>query len=394
MINVTDPHNCCGCSACASICAHGAIDMKPNALGFLYPQVEKSKCVECGLCEKVCAFNDAYETPGNFLQPIAFGSRHTEIAEIETSRSGATFIALSDKILEQGGVVYGAGHADHFRVVHKRATTKEERDEFKGSKYVQSDMGSVFRQVKKDLRDGLTVMFTGTPCQTSGLCSYVGKHLRENLVLLDIVCHGVPSPYIWHDYLCYLEKKQKKRITWVNFRDKQQFGWAYFIQTFKFEGEDEKKWFDLFYYEPILFRASCSNCHFTNTRRPSDITIGDFWGIEKIDATFNSDGKGCNLVFLNTEKGKQLFEAVKDQLNTIPVKLENCLQPNLQRPTAEHPARADFEEIYARKGFVAVMKKYGHMGMKYKLHMKWQHAKSILYAIKSKTKVSNLDTCR
>ena len=234
MIKVTNPADCCGCTACASICTHDAISMQPDALGFLYPVVDESKCTDCGLCEKVCAFNDHYDTGLNLPQPEAYAARHKDMHEVETSRSGAAFIAISDYVLENGGVVYGAGYTDHFRVVHKRATTKEERDEFKGSKYVQSDLTGVFRQVKQDLKDGLTVLFSGTPCQTSGLNSYVGKKLRENLVLVDIVCHGVPGPYLWRDYLAYLEKKQGAAICWVNFRDKQEFGWKAHKETFKF----------------------------------------------------------------------------------------------------------------------------------------------------------------
>ena len=234
MIDIKDPSMCSGCTACASICPHDAISMRPDAMGFLYPQVDIEKCIECGACERVCAFNDHYDTSMNLPQPEVYGARHKDMHEVETSRSGAAFIAISDYILENGGVVYGAGYTDHFRVVDKRAVTRDERDEFKGSKYVQSDLRGVFRQVKKDLKDGLTVLFSGTPCQTAGLNSYIGKKLRENLFLVDIVCHGVPGPYMWRDYLAYLEKKQGSEICWVNFRDKQKFGWAAHKETFKF----------------------------------------------------------------------------------------------------------------------------------------------------------------
>ena len=144
MIKIINPADCCGCTACASICTHNAIKMIPDALGFLYPVVDESKCVQCGLCEKVCAFNNHYDVSLNLPQPEAYGARHKDINEVETSRSGAAFIAISDWILENEGVVYGAGYTDHFRVVHKRAITKEERDEFKGSKYVQSDLTGIF----------------------------------------------------------------------------------------------------------------------------------------------------------------------------------------------------------------------------------------------------------
>lgn len=376
MIDIKDPADCCGCTACASICAHDAITMKPDGLGFLYPEVDKENCVDCGLCEKVCAFNDHYDTSLNLDKPLAYGARHKDMNEVETSRSGAAFIAISDYILEQGGVVYGAGYTDHFRVVHKRATTKEERDEFKGSKYVQSDMTGVFRQVKKDLRDGLIVLFSGTPCQTSGLNSFVGKRLRENLFLVDIVCHGVPSPYLWRDYIAYLEKKQGSPIVWVNFRDKQKYGWAAHRETFKFRG-GSKMSFTYLFYQHVAFRKSCSKCHFTNTKRPSDITIADFWGWEKTDTQINADDKGVSLVLLNTEKGRKLFDAVKYRMNTIPANLDDCLQPNMSHPSPENNYRNQFERDYVKRGFKYVYYRYGNVGPIYWVRRFWSWIKKI-----------------
>lgn len=235
MIRINDSADCCGCTACASICNHDAITMEPDALGFLYPKVDESKCVECGLCEKVCAFNDNYDKSLNLPKPEAYAARHKDIDEVMKSRSGAAFVAFSDYVLEHGGVVYGAGYKDHFRVAHKRAITKEERDEFRGSKYVQSDLTGIFRLVKQDLKNGLTVLFSGTPCQTSGLNSYVGKKLRDNLFLIDIVCHGVPGPFLWRDYLSFIEKKKGDTITIVNFRDKKKYGWGAHHETFIFK---------------------------------------------------------------------------------------------------------------------------------------------------------------
>jgi coenzyme F420-reducing hydrogenase beta subunit len=362
MIKITDKSQCCGCTACASVCAHDAITMQPDAMGFLYPMADETKCVECGLCEKVCAFNDNYDTSLNFPQPDAYAARHKDMEEVKTSRSGAAFIVLSDYVLEQGGVVYGVGYTDHFRVIHKRATTKEQRDEFKGSKYVQSDLTGVFRQVKKDLKDGLTVMFSGTPCQTAGLNSYIGKKLREKLILVDIVCHGVPAPYLWRDYIAYLEKKQGDKICWVNFRDKQKFGWAAHHETFKFVNGGGKMSFTYLFYQHIMFRPSCGKCHYANTKRPSDITIADFWGWEKTDPNINADNKGVSLVLVNTEKGRELFEAVKDQMTVIPAKLEDCLQPNLCRPSFESHRRCKFEKDYRKYGFKYVYYRYGNIG--------------------------------
>lgn len=359
MIQITDKLQCCGCTACASICAHDAITMQPDALGFLYPVVDKDKCVNCGLCEKVCAFNDHYDTSLNLPQPDAYAARHKDMKEVETSRSGAAFIAISDYVLENGGVVYGAGYTDHFRVVHKRATTKEERDEFKGSKYVQSDLDHVFRQVKKDLKDGLTVLFSGTPCQTAGLNSYIGKKLRENLILVDIVCHGAPSPNLWKDYLLWQEKKFGEKIAAVNFRNKK-YGWDDHRETLTF-GNRERAFtiYTHLFYLDSFFRNSCYTCKYCNTMRPSDITLGDFWGLSKIFPNLNRDNKGYSLLFANTQKGKDLIRFVSDDLHLLPCKLSDCLQPNLYRPTPMKAITNTVRQCYMDEGFESLQAKYG-----------------------------------
>ena len=351
MINITDPKECCGCTACVSICTHDAITMEPDALGFLYPKVDETKCVECGLCEKVCQFNDHYDRSLNLPEPTAYAARHKDIEEIMKSRSGAAFVAISDLILEQGGIVYGAGYKEHFRIAHKRATTKEERDELRGSKYVQSDLTGVFHQVKEDLKNGLTVLFSGTPCQTAGLNAYIGKKFRENLVLVDIVCHGVPGPFLWRDYIAYLEKKQGDQIVAVNFRDKELYGWHYHRESYKFEKGVGKMTYTFSFYKNIMFRHSCGVCHFANTTRPSDITLADFWGWEKSVPGMNDDDKGISLVLINTKKGEKLFNIIAPKLNIRQVEIEKCLQPNLCYPTRVHPKRLLFEKEYKQKGF-------------------------------------------
>lgn len=371
MIKITDPKDCCGCTACASVCVHDAITMEPDALGFLYPNVDESKCVDCGLCDKVCQFNDNYDRTLNLGQPVAYAARHKDIDEVMKSRSGAAFVAISDYILEHGGVVYGAGYKDHFRVAHKRATTKEERDEFRGSKYVQSDLTGVFRQVKEDLKNGLTVLFSGTPCQTSGLNAYVGKKLRENLILIDIVCHGVPSPYIWGKYIAYLEKKHDNRIVVVNFRDKNLLGWKEHKESFKYENgkvEINDFYTDLF-YQHICFRYSCNICYYANLQHPSDITLADFWGWEKISPEINKDDKGVSLILINTAKGIYLFDSTKEKLEIIPSDIQSILQPNLIKPSPAHSKRDSFEKDYKRFGFLYIMYRYGNVGFVYSIRL-------------------------
>lgn len=368
--------DCCGCTACASICGHNAIEMKPDALGFLYPEVDYSKCVECKLCEKVCAFNDHYDIKDHLKQPEPWGVRLKDTNELMKSRSGGAFVAFSDWILNQEGVVYGVGYKDHFRVAHKRATTKEERDEFRGSKYVQSDLRGIFQQVRKDLLAGLKVMFVGTGCQTSAIRSYIPQKLQENLWVVDIVCHGVPSPNYWRDYLKDLEEKHNSTIVEVNFRNKK-FGWDSHIESYKFENGKtlDTNSFSYSFIKDIMLRESCGNCHFCNTKRPSDLTLADFWGWERTGTTLNQDDKGLSLIFVNTPKGKKLFEEVSDKLILVPSTMQQAMQSHLERPTKLSPLSEQFEKDYTEKGFKYVLNKYGNQSIKFKLK---KSAKSVL----------------
>lgn len=359
MIEITQKENCCGCTACASICPHQAITMNPDNMGFLYPTINKDICTNCGLCEQVCAFHPDYDISQNFSQPIAFGVRHKKMSEIETSRSGAAFIALSDWVLKQNGVIYGAGYTDHFRVVHKRATTPIERNEFKGSKYVQSDLTGIFPLIKEDLKNGKTVLFSGTPCQTAGLRSYIPSRLQSNLYVIDIICHGVPSPYVWRDYLKMIEQKAGEKAIAVDFRNKKDFGWAAHKETFYFkEHKQTTTEYTNLFYKHIMFRHSCQKCHYTNLKRPSDITIADFWGWQKTDVNFNADDKGCSLVFCNTEKGKEWFKKIQSEINQIPANIANCMQPNLVSASEISPLRNKFEKDYIQQGIKYVINKY------------------------------------
>lgn len=355
MIKIIDKKNCCGCTACASICAHGAISMLPDSLGFLYPVVDASKCINCGLCENVCSFNDHYDISANFTIPKAFAVRHKDLSEIMKSRSGASFAAISDWVFNQGGVVYGVGYKDHFVVAHKKAININERDEFRGSKYVQSDLRGVYAQVKKDLKGGYLVLFSGTPCQTAGLASFVGNKFREKLILVDIVCHGVPAPYIWRDYIDYLEQKHHSQVINVDFRNKKKFGWRDHRDSIYFANgeEDDSSWYSTEFYKHLHFRPSCGVCHFCNLKRPSDFTLGDFWGLEYQNAEFNSDNKGASLLLINTPKGLNLFQKINDKLNFFETSpdIYTKLNPNLRKPLWVHPKSDKFAQDYTKKGF-------------------------------------------
>lgn len=370
MPNLKTGKECCGCTACESICAHDAISMKPDSLGFLYPIVDISKCVECGLCEKVCSFSDEYKTPDIFLNPIPYGVRLRDINEVMKSRSGGAFVAFSDWVLEKGGVVYGAGYKDHFVVAHKRADSKEGRDEFRGSKYVQSDLTGIFKQVRTDLIQGLWVMFSGTPCQISGLQSFLPDKLKDRLISIDIVCHGVPSPKIWQDYLNYIEHKEKKHVIGVDFRDKKRYGWKAHKETFTLIEPlttTTTTTYTYVFYQHVMQRPSCGECHFCNLRRPGDLTLADFWGWERTGNKINEDDKGLSLVLVNTPKGKVVFDSVKNHFNMFEPVIEDCMQGHLKEPTKPNPHDKQFQKDYERKGFEYVLRKYGNITWKYRI---------------------------
>lgn len=347
MINIEKKEDCCGCSACAMICRHKAITMIEDELGFKYPKLNASLCIDCGLCEKVCPLSNDYDKSSS---QTVIAARHKDLTELDKSRSGAVFAALSDSILDDGGVVYGAGFDDEFKIVHKRAETKIERDELRGSKYVQSDLGNTFRILRKELKEGKKVLFTGTPCQTAALKSYLGKDYA-NLYLADIICHGTSSPKIWHDYLKFIETMNRARIKTVNFRDKQLFGWSSHQESFIFRNKNKKQIFPFKFYNDLALRPVCYSCRFANTDRPSDITLGDFWGWEKSVPEFNKDNKGISLLLINSEKGKLLFEKISRMLNYKVISLNEAMQPNLRRPTPIPLNHDRYINDYTKYGF-------------------------------------------
>lgn len=371
-------HECCGCTACESVCPRQAITMSADHLGFLFPKISEDACINCGLCNKVCNFVSNYKRPTPLNEPITFAGRLKDAQNLKKSQSGGLFAVLSDALLEQGGVVYGAGYTEHFRVVHKRANNKEERDELRKSKYVQSDMRGVMSAVKKDLKDGRMVLFSGTACQCAGLHSYIAKKLQQNLILLDIICHGVPAPNIWRDYLEWSEKRYKGKVTDVLFRDKVGFGWRSCVEALKInEKWRHSKAYTFLFFEKYMIRESCHSCHFCNTNRPSDITIGDMWGMPEEISSMVADNKGCSYIQINTEKGKQLFSACKEQLQLLQFPFGRYTQHNLQASTTPSRLRNHFIRDYENQGFEFVLKKYGNVTWKRKLRL-WLQRYGIL----------------
>lgn len=359
MEEITKKNNCFGCTACANICPKHAISMEYDENGFKYPKVDKDKCINCGLCKRICPANNEVKKNDNIC---VYAAKNKNDNIRRKSTSGGLFTAISNYVLEKKGVVYGSIMNNDFKVVYLRAESKKDIDNMRGSKYVQSDLKETFSSIKKDLEKNLMVLFVGTPCYVQGLKSYLRKEY-DNLILCDIVCHGVPSPLIFDEHVNFINKMGKlKKYT---FRDKE-IGWRGTNVTIEYDTKKESNTvvsdiFSNLYFDGYISRICCSKCKYTSINRVSDITIGDFWEIEKSHNDFN-DEKGINLVLINTLKGKKVFENIKDELEYIESSIDKCIQPQLKYPSKENKNKKQFWNDYEKKGFMYVAKKYTTYG--------------------------------
>ncbi len=320
---------CTGCSACAEICPKSCISMRRDKDGFLYPSVDESKCIQCDACLRACPLNSM--NGSSVIKETYFAKNQDDDIRM-ISTSGGVFSALAENTVENGGIVFGAVFSEDFKAVkHTGTDRKENIAMFQGSKYVQSDMGDSFREVKEELEKGRPVLFTGTPCQINGLNAYLGKNY-SNLITCDIICHGVPSPFAYEKYISELESGARSKPTAVSFRDKTE-GWKSY--SFKVSFKNGKEYRKLNVEDPYLsafvsnldLRPSCHVCNAKGINRTSDLTLGDFWGIDIVCPEKN-DGKGTSVIFANTEKGLCLIEKLKDWLDIEKIKFEDAVQKN------------------------------------------------------------------
>lgn len=326
--------------------------MKRDNMGFAYPSVDASLCTKCGACEKACPFDRAKADLVTFAVIEAYAARHRDERELSASQSGGAFVAISDFVLRQGGCVYGAVFDEHFGVVHESAATAVQRDRMRGSKYVQSDLGDVFKKVKEDLLASRTVLFSGTPCQVAGLYAVLDDELKQGLLTVSLLCYGVASPAIWEEALKWIERKHGKRIEHACFRDKK-FGWRSCRESFRLS-DGTVLHPDTRVFRKSFFRPSCGECPFASMDRPSDISIGDFWGVENVFPEMGEDNKGCSLVLCNTDKGKETFDRVKRDLDCRKLEdLSQCLQPCLVHPVSLD-RKARLIALFYRKGMFAL----------------------------------------
>lgn len=286
------------------------------------------------------------------------------------SRSGGIFVSVSDKILEAGGVVYGCALDEEFNAYHRKAETKEERDLFRGSKYVQSDMKDAMKEALEDLKRGKVVLFSGTPCQISGMKAICPDAYRDNLLCIDIVCHGVPSPKIWNDYKKYMEKKYHGKITAVDFRNKRKHGWWEHIESVKIHGlEVDSQIYKSLFYEHNVLRDCCYQCPYKNLEREGDISIADAWGIAKAAPEFD-DNHGVSLVLVNTEKGKKWFEEALIDCDYQKCNIKDYMQDPFIRSFEKPENYEEFWADYFSKDFAEIIKEKYEDSIKLKL--KWR----------------------
>lgn len=346
MIFNISKNDCCGCTACASLCPKDAIDMKCDEEGFLYPQIVSEKCIDCGICNQVCAFRKVSQ--GKSIEADSVSSyvvKHNNNEVLFDSTSGGMFTALSDEIFRVGGVVYGAVFNDAFEVQHIRAESKIDRDRMRGSKYVQSDLREIFKCAEKDLKEGRQVLFTGTACQVDGLKSFLGGKYN-NILFCDLICFGVSSPYIWKEYCRNLQKRYGK-LKEYNFRPKN---WGYNSSKTQAVFESDKKLSNFniglykeLYYSRLIMRPSCYSCPYTNLNRISDITIGDCRQAEKLFPEFGNGG--ASLVLVNTNKGASMLERISENLTIRSVDINRVLQEPLKNPCDSDHRRDYFWQL-------------------------------------------------
>ena len=348
MISLKSKYDCCGCEACVQRCAHKAIKMVRDKEGFLYPEIDMHICTDCGLCEKVCPILNQNEQK---VPIVTYAAQNKDEAIRIQSSSGGIFTLLATAIVKNGGIVFGAKFNEQWEVVHNSAETIEDLAKFRGSKYVQSRINDNYIKVEQFLKQGRQVLFSGTPCQIAGLKKFLIKEYK-NLICVDIICHGVPSPMVWQKYKAQFELSD---ISSISFRDKSNSWKSYEVVVSKDQKDVIRETVGQNVYMKIFLsdlclRPSCAICPAKDGKSKSDITIADFWGIQHIHPEFDDD-KGCNLVLINSEKGLNFFnklecDKIESDFNTA-IKYN----PSYFKSVSEPKYRQYFFDNFDRYGF-------------------------------------------
>lgn len=356
--------NCSGCGACAAICPQGCIEMKVNEEGFLQTVVSHDDCMRCDLCNRVCPVlikpikDEILDNP----KIVAANNLDEDIRAL--SSSGGIFSVLAREVINQGGKVYGAAFDHDFSVIHVGISNLMDLHKLRGSKYIQSRMGTTYQEIRAELRNGMKILFTGTPCQVAGLYSFLDR-TYENLFTCDLVCHGVPSPKVFLNYLTYLRKKYRSEIQSISFRDKRT-GWGAYSMAVVFKNgkvytrTHRQDIFMRGFLRNLYLQPACYDCAFTGFPRWGDITLADYWGVKDIHPEFN-DNKGTSLLFINTNRGLDLFNQVSNQVKFTYSTMEDAVKHNYSiLNSVKAPANRDtFFMDLDKFPFKIIILKYG-----------------------------------
>lgn len=351
-------NTCNGCGACRLVCPVNAIEMKEDSEGFLYPEIDESKCIKCNKCRRICS----NYPKRNEYDIKAYATKNKNENERRDSTSGGMFKILAEYVIEKQGVVFGVRFDNDLNVIHDYAEDLEKCREFSFSKYVRSNLKDSYEKVKELLKNDRFVLFTGTPCQIQGLRNFLEKD-NEKLILCEIICHANPSPKVLKMYIKNNEFNSGKKVKKVYFRSKnpEMNNGAYV------EFEDGSKIKDTVYIksfsgEQLINRPSCNNCQFVDENRKADFTIGDFWGIERIFPEFN-DKEGISLLTVNTEKASKIFNEVKDKMEFKEVDLKLAFKYNHHSNLQQSKNRDKFfkevsDGTINEENIIAYMNKY------------------------------------
>lgn len=370
----SDKAHCCGCGVCASICPREAITMVCDSCGFIYPEINIERCVDCGACKNVCAFYGVNEE----LDAECYAAINTDEEEMMKSTSGGIFAGIASEFLEEGVVcgVKASFSEAHVEVKHTLIENKSKLEDLQGSKYVQSYMWYCISDLRKALSSGKKVLFSGTPCQVASIKSCFKAYVGIQLFTIDIICHGVPSQKLFSDYIKRFQEEKEIQLENFYFRNKQ-YGWGLDglavgkgltdHMSKKIKVSPGNSSYYLFFLNAESYRESCYQCPYACKNRVGDITIGDYWGIEKFDPQLlNVNGgefeknKGISCILINTQAGHELIQKYGSKIKRFPIKIDNIMEVNTQlREPAKHSRlRIKLVEAYKKRGYLGVEKVY------------------------------------
>lgn len=366
MINIQNKVDCCGCNACGDICSKNAITFKTDIEGFWYPEVDKEKCVDCGLCDKVCPIIKVKELKKNDLpQSICYAAEHKNLEVVFDSTSGGLFSALADIMYKSGGYVGGAIFNEDFSVRQYISNNKDDLPKLRSSKYLQSHLDGFYKQVRDLLKAGEKVLVCGSPCQMAALRSFLRKDY-ENLIIADYICRGINSPKVWRKYLDSYEERYGSKVVYCKAKSKE-YGWRNLTQKVilengkaYYETKAQSNFTKGYLRTGVYCRPSCYDCKFKGYPRISDITLADFWGIEKINKSLEKN-LGTSLVMINSKKGETYFEEVKKRINYVHVPFESIEAGNRSLNLSVDLPKVNRDEFFRdldRMSFLEIADKY------------------------------------